>query len=731
MYSIYADGVCIYNDKYTFDKVKALTPKLVLEDNTAGSLSFTLPATSVGYDTITRLVTDIVVEKDEQEIWEGRVLSESKDFWNDRFLYCEGALAFFNDTSQPPGEHAGLSIRSYLEQLISVHNSKVAPNRQFAIGAVTVTDDSFPTRYTNNEKTMTLINDLVDTYGGHLRVRKENGVRYLDYLADYPDTCSQIIQFGSNLIDFTKSWDSTEYATVLLPLGGRQKESPIEALDSYLTIEDVNGGSMYLQSPEAVATYGWIEKIVNWDDVSDAETLLSKASEYLRDLQFDNMKLELTALDLRYLNASVESVKLLDEIRVVSRPHGLDRMFPVTKLEIPLDKPEQTQFTLGDTEGTSLTDVNNQTNTAVLKAIDDLPKASSLLKEAKENATAIMNMATTGYITITHDEYGSDTLYITNTRDYTAADKMWKWNMNGLGYSKDGGKTFGLAITMDGSIVADYITSGVLNANVIRAGVIRDLASNVILDLDSGTLTMKKGSIDIGKGNFTVDEQGNLYARRGTFAGTLVGAKGTFGGVVQATDFLDSLGRSMMDEGRFKSKYLDLYGLKVTDATGATTFEINSFGAITINGKIKMGAGSTIDWATVSNNNLSDSPIYSLASSASATATAAYNLAKENKLPSNITSTRITDTMIESSVIIGSSIYWGDGGAHGGLLRTTGSDGIGPTDLVQMYSDKGIVLEAQTGMRFEAESIWFNLDISRIHFRKDGAWISLKRLYEL
>ena len=87
--------------------------------------------------------------------------------------------------------------------------------------------------------------------------------------------------------------------------------------------------------------------------------------------------------------------------------------------------------------------------------------------------------------------------------------------------------------------------------------------------------------------------------------------------------------------------------------------------------------------------------------------------------------------MIESSVIIGSSIYWGDGGAHGGLLRTTGSDGIGPTDLVQMYSDKGIVLEAQTGMRFEAESIWFNLDISHIHFRKDGAWISLKRLYEL
>ncbi len=79
-----------------------------------------------------------------------------------------------------------------------------------------------------------------------------------------------------------------------------------------------------------------------------------------------------------------------------------------------------------------------------------------------------------------------------------------------------------------------------LNGNVLRVGVIRDYNSNVILDLDKGTLTMKKGSINIGNGNFTVDEQGNLYARRGTFAGTLAGAKGTFGGTVQAEDFWTS-----------------------------------------------------------------------------------------------------------------------------------------------------------------------------------------------
>ena len=563
MYSIYADGVCIYSDVFALDSMKVINPKLTLEDNGAGSLTVTIPPQNVAYHSIVRMVTDISVQKDGEEIWAGRVLSESEDFYRNRVLYCEGELAFFNDTTQPPAEYSGLTVRGYLEKLISVHNSKAAANRQFAIGAVTVVDENFPTYYTNYENTMSLINAMVEEYGGHIRVRKVNGIRYVDYLKDYPDTCSQVIQFGSNMIDFTKQWDSSEFATVIVPLGNRLEDSPIEALDAYLTVESVNNGSMYIQSDEAVRVYGRIEKAVTWDDVSEPEVLLEKAKAYLSDIQFDNMELELSALDLHYLDVNTEAVKLLDEIRVISRPHGLDRLFPVTKLEIPLDSPEQTQFKMGDTVKTSLTSVNNQISASIMEKIETLPKAHSILKEAKDNATQIMNMATTGYITITKDQYGSDTLYISNVRDYTKANKLWKWNMNGLGYSKDGGKTYGLAITMDGSIVADYITTGVLNADVIRAGTLKDYGGNFILDFETGKLTMKKGSINIGNGNFTVDEKGNVYARRGTFAGTLSGAKGTFGGVVQAADYLDRYGNSMINGGRFKSDYLDLYGLTV------------------------------------------------------------------------------------------------------------------------------------------------------------------------
>lgn len=643
MYTIYADGVCIYNDVFAVGDMKVINPKLVMEDSSAGSLTMTLPPSNKAYKTIARLTTDIRVDKDGEELWSGRVLSESMDFWNNRILVCEGELAFFNDSSQPPKEYKGLGIRAFMSDLIDVHNSKVPANRRFAIGAVTVEDSDFPTRYTNYEKTIELFNALVEQYGGHLRIRKQNGVRYVDYLKDYPDTCSQLIQFGSNLIEFTRNWDETEFATVLVPLGARLDKSPIEALDAYLTVESVNSGSMYIQSKESVDSFGWIEKVVKWDKVTDPSVLLEKAKAYLSDLQFDNMELELSALDLHYMSVDYEAVKLLDEIQVISRPHGMNRLFPVTKLEIPLDSPEKTQFTLGDTVKTSLTSVNNQINSAILQKIEDLPKAHNILKEAKENATEIMNMATTGYITITKDAYGSDTLYISNTRDYTKASKLWKWNMNGLGYSNDGGKTFGLAITMDGSIVADYITTGILNAEVIRAGVLKDFGGNFSLDFDTGKLVMKKGSINIGN-NFIVDEDGNLTARKGTFSGQLLAASGTFGGqltaatgsfkgVVQAEDFQDKYGRSMMDTSKqkFTADYLDLYGITITNKyTREVTFKVDgTSGEVTINGKIVMGAGSSINWAQVSNQNLAYNPAYSEALDAYNRANSAYWLADD------------------------------------------------------------------------------------------------------
>lgn len=523
MYSVYANDLCIYNDRYVTEDRKLTNPKLELSDNSAGSFSFTMPKINIGYDYVNLLTTDISVKKEGKEIWYGRAISENMDFYNNRTIECEGALAFLNDTTQPPHEYHDMTVRGFLKALLDIHNEKVSSNRRFEVGVVTVTDpnDSLY-RYTNYEKTIECINSkMIERLGGHLQVRRVNGISYIDYLEDYVNTNTQIIEFSKNLLDFTRSWDQTEYATVIVPLGNTLEESPIEALDAKLDVSSVNNGSIYVQNSEAVKNYGWIEKVVTWNDVSVASNLLRKAQEYLSDLQFSNIEIELSAIDLHYLSSiKYEDVKLLDRIRVVSIPHGMDRYFPVKKLSIPLDSPENTTFTLGDSIQETLTDINNKTNSEILQKIENIPSKQTILNQASEdaiaNATKIMNLATNGFITVTKDEKGSQELFISDTLDYTKAHRLWRWNINGLGYSKDGGKTYGLAMTMDGSIVADYVNTGKLTANIIKTGILSDIQNNTTFNLTTGELTMTKGSININNGAFEVDNEGNVSMTKGS-----------------------------------------------------------------------------------------------------------------------------------------------------------------------------------------------------------------------
>ena len=80
----------------------------------------------------------------------------------------------------------------------------------------------------------------------------------------------------------------------------------------------------------------------------------------------------------------------------------------------------------------------------------------------------------------------SDTVDITST---TA--KVWRWNSGGLGFSSTGyAGPYTLAMTQDGSIVATLITTGILNANVIKAGIIEDVTGASSWNLVSGAMNL-------------------------------------------------------------------------------------------------------------------------------------------------------------------------------------------------------------------------------------------------
>lgn len=466
MYRVYCNNSPLYDLRD--EDLVLFSPIVKIGENTAGSFEFSILPKHPHYEEVNELTSVITAYDGDEEIFCGRVVEITKDLYNRKKVICEGELAYFNDSIQRPARYQGLTVRGYLETLVNIHNQQVKNqgiDKTFKVGAVTVQDkNDYIYKYTNWESTLEVIKtDLLKTYGGYLRIRKENGVRYLDYLADYPNTNTQVIEFGSNLLDFTHDMVASDIVTAVIPLGARLEDvTEVEGLDAYLTIKDVNGGVDYVYSQEAVKSYGWIFKTVKWDDIHVADNLLKKGKEYLTDIQFAQITLTVSAVDLHMLHVDMERIKVLDEIRVTSSPNGLDRFFPVSEMTIYLDKPSNNKLTLGTSYSKNSLSTKTESNmTSIKNKIDSLPNKSEILEEARENASQLIHSATNGHVVTTADEQ-----LIMDTADKKTARKLWRWNLNGLGYSKTGyNGTYDTAITMDGQIVGERLIGGSVTAD--------------------------------------------------------------------------------------------------------------------------------------------------------------------------------------------------------------------------------------------------------------------------
>lgn len=431
MYTIYADDVCIYTDRFKIDEMIVINPKLTLEDNNAGTLEFVVPTSNTAYNNIDRMTTKIRLFRDDVEIWEGRVLSEDIDFYNNRSVHCEGALTYLNDSVQLQTTYTNVDISTYISGLLNTHNSNVDESRQFVLGNCTFTGVT-STWTTDFKTTMEYINELIDTFGGHFVVRKENGVRYLDYYEDYPGISDQTINFGKNLMDFTRSFDLSNLCTTIIPLGNTLGSDPNTGIKTYLTVASVNAGSIYVSSAEAVETYGQITKIVEWGDISDANQLLTAAQTWLASSQFDSIKLEINAVDLHMLDVDADSIDILDYVGVVSTPHGLNSYFPVTSVELDLANPAANKYTLGYEVAATLTDGYNSSSSKLSSIASNGIAAPSyrVTEVQRTSATEFTVTVVSGTTSVTNvfqiqTDSQNNTIFYNVTNDTTITFKGW------------------------------------------------------------------------------------------------------------------------------------------------------------------------------------------------------------------------------------------------------------------------------------------------------------------
>lgn len=356
MYQIYCDNEPIYDPRDDF--LKIIEGKLSLEVNKTGALEVRFPPMHPQLSKIKKLTSIIQVYDDTEELFNGRVLLSEADMDGIISYNCEGILSYLLDSIQRPKTYHNLTPQSYLQDKLKQHNSQVEASKRFTLGIVEKQSMNYDARqdnqYTNTLDT--IMDKLVASNGGYIRVRHQEGIRYLDYLETYGRVSGQTIRFGENILDLTEHISAADIITVLIPLGKPPEDA---AESSKLTIASVNNGKDYLEDTEAISLYGRITGTHTWEDVTVPANLKKKGKEYLQNARNLSLTIELTAVDLHMIDVDIDRIKLGDMIRVVSAPHGIDRYMLVSKREYNLVDPSQDKIVLGDTI-TSLTEKQAQ-----------------------------------------------------------------------------------------------------------------------------------------------------------------------------------------------------------------------------------------------------------------------------------------------------------------------------------------------------------------------------------
>lgn len=381
MYKIKCDDFTLYNP--SFNDLVVGDPNLNLEVNKAGSLSFSIYPTHKHFNSIKKMESIIQVYQDNKILFKGRVYSDTVNFYKIKKVKVEGILAYFNDSIVRPYEYTG-NVEEYLTFLINQHNEQVEEFQRFKLGNVTVEDPNEYIARANSSMPNTwaeIEEKLINLLGGYICIRYEEDGNYIDYLADYSDLSTQEIKYKVNLLDLENVVKGDTLATCIIPYGAKlsdiakaeegetedegdgEEVEPVEdetpedttteeedsstSDEERLSIKEVNNGLDYIQNDEAVAKYGRIYEVVTWEDVTDANNLLTKARAYLNNAINLTGSLTIKAIDLHLNNKDIEAFKLGDYIKVYSSPHGIDETLLLKSYSLPLADPSGFTFTLG------------------------------------------------------------------------------------------------------------------------------------------------------------------------------------------------------------------------------------------------------------------------------------------------------------------------------------------------------------------------------------------------
>ena len=355
------------------DKETPHTDKLNLKEGLSqvDSLSFVLYPNNLGYNEVSELSTKVKVTdtRDNTMRYTGRVLdvNESMDS-NGLFckeITCEGALSYLNDSKQRANAFLTINPTLFLTEILAIHNGKVDISKQILVGNVDVVGN---VAYSCNfETTLASILTVKEKIGGEIRVREENNILYMDWLQSFSVNTVDV-NLGENMKDMIKDKDVTSLGTRIVPLGANN-----------LTIASINGGIDYIEDTVALATYGVVEKTIEYKDIIDATELYNTCFADLDKYTQPLLLLESNALDLSYLTGNkAEQFTLGTNLHLYNPVMAIDSIYKVMQIDLDLLKAYDPKLTIANFPVKSSTQIN------------DLRK-SSIQKESVSNGVQIGN----------------------------------------------------------------------------------------------------------------------------------------------------------------------------------------------------------------------------------------------------------------------------------------------------------------------------------------------------
>lgn len=320
---------------------------------------------------------------------------------------------------------------------------------------------------------------ILDVYGGEWNFDKDEAELVTRLGLDRGVT----IRYGKNMTQMEQ--DATiesSYSGVYPYWYDEESNTLVTLTEKYVTV----AGSVVTDRVMILDCSG------DWDTAPTEQQLRDRANAYITANSVGNVKAswKISFVDIDNL----DQVMLGDTLHVYYERLDVNATARAVKTEYDVLQGRYKSITIGKVkQNLASIIVENQQQTE-----EGFKEIKSDLETAVDDATDFIRNGQ-GYMRFIYNSSNELVEIVSlDNPDITQASSVWRWNNGGFGHSSTGyNGAYTLAITQNGAIVADFITAGTLNANVIRAGILQDTLGKNSWNLATGAFTITDGSIHI------------------------------------------------------------------------------------------------------------------------------------------------------------------------------------------------------------------------------------------